>query len=71
VPDEVVVPAGLSGNLFPRATFYLGRALKTALESGDFSALAPAATFADGLLVQRVISAAHRANRTNKFISIM
>ena len=70
VPDTIVVPKSLSGNLFPRGTFYLGCALKTALQSGDWTSLNPAATFADGLLVQRVISAAHRANRTNKFIAV-
>jgi predicted dehydrogenase len=70
VEDPVVVPASLSGSLFPRGTFYLGRALKAALDHDDRAALDPAATFEDGLHVQRVISAAHRSNRTNKFIPI-
>ncbi|MBX0328491.1 Gfo/Idh/MocA family oxidoreductase [Oscillochloris sp. ZM17-4] len=48
-------PEGISGD-FPQGTVYLGVALKAAL-AGDAAALAPAATFADGLAVQRALDA--------------
>ncbi len=57
---SVDIPAGLSGD-FPQATVYLGHALRAAL-AGDPTALAPAATFWDGLQIQRVLDAGRRAN---------
>ena len=63
VPDDV--PASTVGNSkggsFGTGTVYLGRALKSALVDGDRQALAPAATFADGLAQQRVLDAARRS----------
>jgi predicted dehydrogenase len=46
------------GGAFGTGTLYLGHALKAALDEGDREALAPAATFADGLMQQRVLDAA-------------
>jgi len=51
------------GGAFGSGTFYLGRALKAALDDGDRSALAPAATFEDGLVQQRVLDAARESAR--------
>jgi predicted dehydrogenase len=48
-------PAGIAGD-FPQGTVYLGAALRAAL-AGDGAALAPAATFADGLATQRALDA--------------
>ncbi len=52
------------GGAFGSATTFLGRALKAALDDGDRSALAPAATFDDGLIQQRVLDAARESART-------
>jgi predicted dehydrogenase len=54
-PHSVRIPDGISGD-FPEGTVYLGHALAAAL-AGDTAALAPAATFADGLANQRVVDA--------------
>ena len=51
------------GGAFGSGTFYLGRALKAALDDADRSALAPAATFEDGLAQQRVLDAARESAR--------
>jgi len=51
-----------AGGAFGTGTYYLGRALKTALDDGDRGALANAATFEDGLMQQRVLDAAHESN---------
>jgi len=51
------------GGEFGSGTFYLGRALKAALDDGDRDALAPAATFDDGLAQQRVLDAARESVR--------
>jgi predicted dehydrogenase len=48
-------PAGIEGD-FPQGTVYIGRAIAAA-QQGDHSALAPAATFADGLAIQQVLDA--------------
>ena len=50
-------PGNSKGGAFGTGTYELGRALRRALEDGDRAALAPAATFADGLEVQRVLDA--------------
>jgi predicted dehydrogenase len=50
-------PGNSRGGAFGTGTYELGRALRRALEDGDRAALAPAATFADGLEVQRVLDA--------------
>src|ERR1051326_2366666 len=51
------------GGAFGSGPFYLGRALKAALDDGDHNALAPAATFDDGLAQQRVLDAARESAR--------
>jgi predicted dehydrogenase len=51
--------AGLQGN-FAHGTIYLGHALRAAL-AGERAALAPAATFVDGLRVQEVLDALRRS----------
>ncbi|HEX2163244.1 MAG TPA: Gfo/Idh/MocA family oxidoreductase [Thermoanaerobaculia bacterium] len=62
-PDEEL-PAGLRANSdFHRGTLWLGRALAAALGEGRTEALADAATFEDGLAVQRVLDAARESAR--------
>jgi predicted dehydrogenase len=51
------------GGAFGSGTVYLGRALKAALDDGNREALAPAATFEDGLAQQRVLDAARESAR--------
>jgi predicted dehydrogenase len=51
-----------AGGAFGSGTFLLGRALRSALDNGDRSALANAATFEDGLAQQRVLDAARASN---------
>lgn len=50
-----------AGGAFGSGTIALGRALRKALDGGDRDALAPAATFADGLAQQRALDAARRS----------
>jgi predicted dehydrogenase len=50
------------GGAFGTGTFYLGRALRAALDDGSPSALAPAASLQDGLAQQRVLDAARRSS---------
>ena len=62
-------PPGLAGNsaggAFGTGSWYLGRALANALTAADRQALAPAATFEDGLLQQRILDAARRSHAAN------
>ena len=64
---EVVAPAAAgadgdtAGGAFGTATVHLGRALR-AWSEGDRDALAPAATFVDGLRQQEVLDAARRSH---------
>jgi predicted dehydrogenase len=51
-----------AGGAFGTATYFLGRALKSALDDNDRSAIADAATFEDGLMQQRVLDAARASN---------
>ena len=51
-----------AGGAFGTGTYFLGRALRTALDDGDRTALANAATFEDGLKQQRVLDAARDSN---------
>ena len=55
-------PGNSKGGAFGTGTYQLGLALKRALDDGDRSALADAATFADGLVVQRVLDASRASN---------
>lgn len=50
------------GGAFGSGTLALGEALRVAIDDGDRAALAPAATFEDGLQQQRVLDAARRSN---------
>ena len=55
-------PGNSPGGAFGTGTLYLGRALRAALDDGDRDALAPAATFEDGLMQQRVLDAARKSS---------
>lgn len=68
-PFTVAVSAGRSdrrgnsaGGAFGSGTYLLGRALRAALDDGDHTALANAATFDDGLAHQRVLDAARASS---------
>ncbi len=64
VLEEDIASMGDSpGGAFGTATVYLGRAIRTALDDGDRSALKHGATFADGLRQQQVLDAARRSHR--------
>jgi hypothetical protein len=52
-PHTVSFPDGISGD-FPQGTVYIGHALRNALD-GDRTAIDAAATFADGLAIQRAL----------------
>jgi predicted dehydrogenase len=54
-----------AGGAFGSGTYLLGRALRAAIDDGDRSALADAATFDDGLAQQRVLDAARESSRNN------
>ncbi|MEO8378410.1 MAG: Gfo/Idh/MocA family oxidoreductase [Acidobacteriota bacterium] len=51
-------PGNSPGGAFGTGTLHLARALRAALAGGDRDALAPGATFEDGLVQQRVLDAA-------------
>jgi predicted dehydrogenase len=51
-----------AGGAFGTGTYLLGRALKSAIDDGDRTAIADAATFEDGLMQQRVLDAARASN---------
>jgi len=51
-----------AGGAFGSGTFLLGQALRSALDDGNRSALADAATFDDGLAQQRVLDAARESS---------
>ncbi len=55
-------PGNSPGGAFGTGTLHLGRALRAALDDGDRQALAPAATFTDGLMQQRVLDAARESS---------
>ena len=55
-------PGNSPGGPFGTGTLHLGHALREFLEKGDRDALAPAATFDDGLLQQRVLDAARTSS---------
>lgn len=60
---SVAIPAGIDGP-FPIGTVYLGHALR-AYAAGDQTALAPGATFTDGLHIQRLLDALHQSVAAN------
>lgn len=55
-------PGNSPGGAFGTGTLHLGHALRAALDGGDRLALAPGATFEDGLMQQRVLDAARRSS---------
>ena len=55
-------PGNSPGGAFGTGTLHLGRALRAALDGGDSAALAPAASFDDGLMQQRVLDAARESS---------
>ena len=55
-------PGNSPGGAFGTGTLHLGRALRAALDDGDRDALSPGATFADGLMQQRVLDAARKSS---------
>ena len=61
--DQSSRPGNSPGGAFGTGTYHLGLALKRALDDGDRNALAPAATFSDGLAQQRVLDAARHSHR--------
>lgn len=63
-------PGNSHGGAFGSGTLHLGHALKAALDEGDREALAPAATFADGLMQQRVLDAARRSSREGGWVTV-
>ncbi|MFN2387046.1 MAG: Gfo/Idh/MocA family protein [Thermoanaerobaculia bacterium] len=60
--ESLQVPGNSPGGPFGSGTVYFARALHAALVEGDRSALAPAATFADGLAQQRVLDTVRRSS---------
>jgi predicted dehydrogenase len=60
--ENLQVPGNSPGGAFGSGTVYLARALHAALVEGDRSALAPAATFSDGLAQQRVLDTLRRSH---------
>ena len=55
-------PGNSPGGAFGTGTLHLGRALREALDDGNRDALAPAATFEDGLMQQRALDAARNSS---------
>jgi hypothetical protein len=53
-------PGNSMGGAFGTGTYHFGLALRAALDEGKRDALAPAATFRDGLEQQRVLDAARK-----------
>ncbi len=64
VRDPTRLPPGLVDSEWSRGTVHFARALKLALSTGDRAPIQDAATFADGLAVQRVLDAAQESSRT-------
>jgi predicted dehydrogenase len=58
-------PGNSPGGAFGTGTLLLGRALRTALDDNQRAALAPAATFEDGLAQQAVLDAARQSAHQN------
>jgi predicted dehydrogenase len=63
-------PGNSPGGAFGTGTLHLGSALRAALDDGDRDALAPAATFEDGLVQQRVLDAARRSSREGGWAAV-
>jgi predicted dehydrogenase len=63
-------PGNSHGGAFGSGTLHLGRALRAALDEGRREALAPAATFEDGLMQQRVLDAARASAAGGEWVRI-
>jgi predicted dehydrogenase len=63
-------PGNSPGGAFGTGTLHLGRALRAAIDEGDRNALAPAATFEDGLMQQRVLDAARRSSSDGSWVRV-
>jgi len=64
------LPGNSPGGAFGTGTLHLGRALRAALDDGDRDALAPAATFEDGLVQQRVLDAARKSSASGGWVAL-
>jgi predicted dehydrogenase len=58
------------GGAYGTGTLHLGRALRAALDGGDREALAPAATFEDGLMQQRILDAGRRSSVNGGWVGV-
>jgi predicted dehydrogenase len=63
-------PGNSHGGAFGSGTLHLGRALRAALDEGARDALAPAATFVDGLEQQRVLDAARKSSSEGHWVDV-
>ncbi len=63
-------PGNSHGGAFGSGTLHLGRALRAALDDGAADELTPAATFADGLMQQRVLDAARKSAREGRWVEV-
>jgi predicted dehydrogenase len=63
-------PGNSPGGAFGTGTLHLGRAIRAALDEGNREALAPAATFEDGLMQQRVLDAARRSSANGGWAAV-
>ncbi|MBI5715961.1 MAG: Gfo/Idh/MocA family oxidoreductase [Chloroflexi bacterium] len=64
------IPDVLKSSEFPRHTITIAQALKTAIELGDHSSLAPAATFEDGVYIQKVLDAGYESSEKNVWVKV-
>lgn len=60
-------PDSVANDDWGRGTYYLARAIAEKLEQGDDTALRDAATFEDGLYIQQVLDAGHRAHQSGQW----
>ena len=67
VAENLELAPGLPNTEWSRGTVYLAQALRAALEGGDAAALAPAATFTDGLHVQQALDAARESSLSRRW----
>lgn len=63
-------PGNSPGGAFGTGTLLLGQALRSAIDDGNRGALAPAATFADGLAQQRILDAARESSRAGGWVRV-
>jgi predicted dehydrogenase len=63
-------PGNSHGGAFGSGTLHLGYALRAAIDEGSRDALAPAATFVDGLMQQRVLDAARKSATEGRWVEV-